>query len=343
MRPMTHTLAKQLLPIADKPVLIFALESIAAAGIKDVGIVVGETGAQIRSVVGDGSSFGLDITYIPQSKPHGLAHAVSISEDWLGDDDFLMYLGDNFLSDGVTPFVKKFEEERPDAQLLLTRVPNPECFGVADIDDDGRLVGLVEKPEFPKTDLILAGVYVFTSAVHRAIRHIRPSWRGELEITDAVQWLIDAGYEVGVQAVTGYWKDTGSVDDLLEVNRVVLEGVAAKVEGDVDEASAITGRVDIAAGATVRNSKIVGPVIIMSGVEICDSHVGPFTSIGRDCRISGSEIECSIVLADTRIEGVNRVENSFIGRHVEVTAPSSASNSYRFVLGDNTRMQIGRP
>jgi glucose-1-phosphate thymidylyltransferase len=340
---MTHTSAKQLLPVANKPVLFFALESIADAGLKDIGIVVGETGPQIRKAVGDGSAFGLDITYIPQEKPLGLAHAVMTASDWLGDDDFLMYLGDNFLSEGITPFVEEFREKLPDAQVMLTRVHNPESFGVADLDDTGRLVRLVEKPRSPKSDLALVGVYLFTPVVHEAIRHIRPSWRGELEITDAMQWLIDAGYDLVPHVVTGYWKDTGSVNDILEVNRLVLERLGPRVprvEGDVDPASEVVGRVEIAAGARVRNSKIVGPATISSGTEISQSYVGPFTSIGENCQISGSEIEFSIVLPETRIDGVCRVEKSFIGRNVEVAAPTPAPNIYQFILGDHSRMQI---
>jgi len=255
---MTHTCAKQLLPVANKPVLFYALESIAAAGLRDVGIVVGDSGSQIRRAVGDGSAFGLDITYIQQTEPLGLAHAVLSARDWLGDDDFLMYLGDIFLGEGITSFVKEFQEQRPDAQVQLTRVPNPECFGVADVDDKGRLVRLVEKPRFPESNLILTGIWAFTPVVYEALTHIRPSWRGELEITDTLQWLIDAGYHLGVNFVTGYWKDTGSVNDILEVNRLVLEGLSLRVEGDVDDASEIVGDVEIAAGAKVRNSKIYG-------------------------------------------------------------------------------------
>lgn len=341
MRPMTHTSAKQLLPVANKPVLFFALESIAAAGIKDVGIVIGETGPQIRQAVGDGSAFGLSVTYISQDKPLGLAHAVLIAQDWLGDDDFVMYLGDNFLGGGIVQFVDKFRAEQPDAQILLTKVPDPRSFGVAELDDGGRLIGLEEKPKFPKTDLAVAGIYLFTPVVHEAVRRISPSWRGELEISDAVQWLIDAGYHVGTQVVSGYWKDTGSVADMLEVNRLVLDRLRARVDGDVDDVSEITGKVEITAGAKVRNSKITGPALISSGAEIFQSYVGPFTSIGENCRIRGSEIESSIVLPGTSIDGIHRVAESFIGRDVEVAAPASVSSTYRFVLGDHTKMRIG--
>jgi glucose-1-phosphate thymidylyltransferase len=343
MRPMTHTTAKQLLPVANKPVIFYALESIAAAGLADVGIVVGETGSQIRSAVGDGSAFGLDITYIQQTKPLGLAHAILTAKDWLGDDDFLMYLGDIFLGEGVTSFVKEFKEERPDAQIPLTRVPNPECFGVAELDGRGRLVRIVEKPKLPKSDLVFTGVCLFTPVVHDAVRSIRPSRRGELEITDALQWLIDAGYHLGVDVVTGYWKDTGSVSDILDVNRLVLEGLWPRLDGDVDKVSEIVGRVEIAAGAKVRNSKIVGPAIIGSGAEISQSYVGPFTAIGEDCRIGASEIEFSIVLPGTSIDGVRRVERSFIGRNAEVGGPPSVPDLYQFILGDHSRMLISQP
>jgi glucose-1-phosphate thymidylyltransferase len=340
MRPMTHTCAKQLLPVANKPILFFALESIAAAGLRDVGIVVGDTGSQIRRAVGDGSTFGLEVTYIQQTEPLGLAHAVLTAQGWLGDDDFLMYLGDIFLGGGITSFVKEFREERNDARVSLTRVPNPECFGVAELDDTGRLVRLVEKPKVPASDLVLSGVFLFTPVVHEAVAHIRPSRRGELEITDAVQWLIDAGYHLGIDIVSDYWKDTGTMNDILEVNRLILRELSPRIEGDVDDASEIVGRVEIAAGAKVRNSRIIGPAIIASGVELCHSHVGPFTSIGENCRIAGSEIEFSIILPDTSVAGVRRVERSLIGRNAEVTCSTSVASVYRFILGDHNKMQI---
>lgn len=343
MRPMTHTSAKQLLPVANKPVIFYILESIAAAGIKDVGIVVGATGEQIRSAVGDGSAFGLDIIYIEQPEPLGLAHAVLISQEWLGDDDFLMYLGDNFLSDGVAAYVQNFQDEPSDAWILLTHSDDPQSFGVAELDEAGRVIGLEEKPDFPKTDLILVGLYIFTPLVHEAIRHISPSRRGELEITDAIQWLLAGGRDVGAEVLTGYWKDTGSVHDILDVNRMLLERLATRVEGDVDDASEIVGQVEIAAGVTVRNSRIVGPAAIRAGARIFDSYVGPFTSIGENCHISGSEIEFSIVLSDSTMHGVQRVEKSFIGRNTELAASSPESGVYRFVLGDHSKMQIGRP
>jgi glucose-1-phosphate thymidylyltransferase len=342
MRPMTHTSAKQLLPVGNKPVLFFALESIAAAGLTDVGVVIGDTGAQIRRAVGDGSAFGLDITYIQQTRPLGLAHAVLSARDWLGDDDFLMYLGDIFLSDGVSSLVKQFRAGRPDVQISLTRAPNPECFGVADLDADGRLVRLVEKPKRPSSDLVYTGVCVFAPVVHEAIATLRPSRRGELEIVDAMQSLIDAGRRVDVSVATGYWKDTGSVTEILDVNRMVLEGIRPRVEGDVDDASQIVGRVEIAAGAKVRDSKIVGPALITAGTEISQSYVGPATSIGENCRISGSEIEFSILLSGASIDGVRRVQKSFIGCNAVLTGPTVVPGVYQFVLGDHSSMQISQ-
>ncbi|MFH8768876.1 glucose-1-phosphate thymidylyltransferase [Streptomyces sp. NPDC017958] len=340
LRPITHTSAKQLVPVANKPVLFYVLEAIADAGIRDVGIVVGETADEIRAAVDEGGFDGLRITYLPQEAPLGLAHAVRIARDFLGDDDFVMYLGDNFIVGGITGLVEQFRTGRPDAQILLTRVPDPTAFGVAELDERGRVVGLVEKPAEPKSDLALVGVYLFTPAIHEAVAAIAPSGRGELEITDAIQWLIDRRCDVRSTTISGYWKDTGNVGDMLEVNRTVLETIEPMVAGDVDEATEIVGRVRIADGATVRGSRIVGPVIIASGVEISGSYVGPFTSISERCRIEDSEIEFSIVLPGSSITGVRRVEASLIGRNVEVTPAPRAPAAHRLILGDHSKVQI---
>ncbi|MFG2119769.1 glucose-1-phosphate thymidylyltransferase [Streptomyces sp. NPDC048710] len=340
LRPITHTSAKQLVPVANKPVLFYVLEAIADAGIRDVGIVVGETADEIRAAVDEGGFDGLRITYLPQEAPLGLAHAVRIARDFLGDDDFVMYLGDNFIVGGITGLVEEFRTGRPDAQILLTRVPDPTAFGVAELDERGRVVGLVEKPAEPKSDLALVGVYLFTPAIHEAVAAIAPSGRGELEITDAIQWLIDRRCDVRSTTISGYWKDTGNVGDMLEVNRTVLETIEPMVAGDVDEATEIVGRVRIADGATVRGSRIVGPVIIASGVEISGSYVGPFTSISERCRIEDSEIEFSIVLPGSSITGVRRVEASLIGRNVEVTPAPRAPAAHRLILGDHSKVQI---
>ncbi|MFJ5775474.1 glucose-1-phosphate thymidylyltransferase [Streptomyces sp. NPDC093094] len=340
LRPITHTSAKQLVPVANKPVLFYGLESIAAAGITDVGLVVGDTAEEIQEAVGDGSKFGLEITYIPQERPLGLAHAVLISRDFLGDDDFVMYLGDNFIVGGITGLVEEFRGSRPDAQILLTRVADPRAFGVAELGPDGQVVGLEEKPERPKSDLALVGVYLFTPAVHDAVRAIGPSWRGELEITHALQHLLDSGAQVHSTVIHGYWKDTGNVVDMLEVNRTVLESLERRIDGEVDEASETIGRVVIEEGARVLGSRIVGPVVIASGTVVTDSYVGPFTSVAENCRITDSELEFSIVLRDSSIDGVGRIENSLIGRHVEVTPAPSVPSAHRLVLGDHSKVQI---
>ncbi|MEU9594727.1 glucose-1-phosphate thymidylyltransferase [Streptomyces sp. NPDC048219] len=340
LRPLTHTSAKQLVPVANKPVLFYGLEAIADAGVTEVGIVVGDTAAEIRQAVGDGSKFGLTVTYLPQEAPLGLAHAVLIAQEFLGDDDFVMYLGDNFIVGGISSIVDDFRAQRPDAQILLTRVSDPRAFGVAELGPDNNVIGLEEKPATPKSDLALVGVYLFTSAVHRAVRAIKPSWRGELEITHALQWLIDHGHDVRSTTVSGYWKDTGNVTDMLEVNRSVLESAEPRIEGDVDEASEIIGRVRIAEGAKVTASRIVGPAVIGAGTVICSSYVGPFTSISNDCDITDSEIEFSIVLDNSSVRGARRVEASIIGRNVEVTPAPRAPAAHRLILGDHSKVQI---
>ncbi|MET9931851.1 MULTISPECIES: glucose-1-phosphate thymidylyltransferase [unclassified Streptomyces] len=340
LRPITHTSAKQLVPVANKPVLFYGLEAIADAGITEVGIIVGDTAQEIHEAVGDGAKLGLDVTYIPQRAPLGLAHAVLIAREFLGDDDFVMYLGDNFIVGGISELVEEFRTERPDARILLTHVPNPGAFGVAELDAGGRVIGLEEKPARPRSDLALVGVYLFTAAVHEAVRAIEPSWRDELEITHAIQWLIDTGRDVQATTISGYWKDTGNVTDMLEVNRSVLERVDPLVEGSVDEASEVIGRVRVDAGARVTRSRIVGPAIIGPGAVITDSYVGPFTSVSENCLIEDCEIEYSIVLQSASVKGVRRVEASLIGRHVEVTPAPRNPAAHRLVLGDHSKVQI---
>ena len=339
LRPITHTYAKQLLPVANKPVLFYGLEDIRGAGITDVGIVVGDTAPAIEEAVGDGSAFGLTATYLRQDAPRGLAHAVSVARDFLADDDFVMYLGDNFIVGGITGLVEEFRSSRPDAQIMLTSVPDPRQFGVAELDTAGGVVGLEEKPQHPKSDLALVGVYIFTPAVHEAVSQLAPSWRGELEITEAIQWLIDQGRKVRSTTITGYWKDTGNVADMLEVNRMVLETIDPQVRGTV-EASELIGRVIVEAGAQVSRSRIVGPVIIGTGTRVSGSYVGPFTSVAQDCSITDSEIEYSIVLRGALIQGVRRIEASLIGHDVEVTPSPNVPRAHRLILGDHSKVQI---
>ena len=340
LRPITHTSAKQLVPVANKPVLFYGLEAIAAAGIRDIGIVVGDTHAEIEAAVGDGSAFGLKVTYLRQEAPLGLAHAVLIARDYLGDDDFVMYLGDNFIVGGISGIVDRFAQDRPAAQIMLTRVGDPTQFGVAELDPAGRVIGLEEKPREPKSDLALVGVYLFSPAIHEAVAGLEPSWRGELEITDAIQWLIKAGLPVESAVISGYWKDTGNVTDMLEVNRLVLESLEPRTDGRVDHVSELIGRVVIEPGAVVERSRIVGPAIIGVGALIADSYVGPFTSIAAGCAVEASEIEYSIVLPRASIRGVRRIESSLIGHDVEVTPAPNTLRAHRLVLGDHSKVQI---
>lgn len=340
LRPITHTSAKQLVPVANKPVLFYGLEAIRDAGVTEVGVVVGDTEDEIRAAVGDGSRFGLNVTYLRQEAPLGLAHCVHIAREFLGDDDFVVYLGDNFIVGGITPLVDEFRAGDMDAQILLTHVPDPTQFGVAELDEAGRVVGLEEKPKDPKSDLALVGVYMFRPVVHDAVRAITPSGRGELEITDAIAWLIDGGREVRSHRVSGYWKDTGRVEDMLECNRTVLETFEPAVRGVVDTESELVGRVVVEPGAQVVRSVVRGPAVIGSGTRIVDSYVGPYTSVAHDCLVQDTEIEYSIVLSDATIRGVSRVEHSLIGREVEVVPSPRMPRAHRLVLGDHSRVQI---
>jgi glucose-1-phosphate thymidylyltransferase len=340
LRPITHTSAKQLVPVANKPVLFYGLEAIGDAGITDVGIVVGETADEIKDAVGDGSAFGIRATYIHQEAPLGLAHGVLVARDFLGDDDFVMYLGDNFIVGGINGLIEEFRAARPHAQIMLTEVSDPRSFGVAELNEAGQVIGLEEKPAQPKSNLALVGVYMFTPAVHEAVDSLRPSWRGELEITEAIQWLIDHGKAVRSTTITGYWKDTGNVTDMLEVNRLVLESAEAGQLGVVEDDCEIIGRVVVEPGAQVSGSRVVGPVIIGSGSKITGSYIGPFTSISDECVVDDSEIEYSIVLRGASIRGVRRIEASIIGRHAEVTPAPRVPKAHRLVLGDHSKVQI---
>jgi glucose-1-phosphate thymidylyltransferase len=341
LRPMTYTSAKQLLPVGNKPVLFYGLEAIRDAGIIDVGIVVGDTAAAIRSAVGDGRSFGLNVTYIKQEAPLGLAHAVLVAHDFLGDEDFVMYLGDCFIVGGIAELVEEFRVLRPDAQVLLAAVHDPRQFGVAEFDDTGQVIGLEEKPDRPKSDRALAGVYLFTPAIHQSVDRLQPSRRGELEITEAIEWLIRSGRKVAATIVSGYWKDTGTVADLLEANRMVLEGIQPRLVGAVDPDSELIGRVVVEAGAKVTGSRIVGPAIIGADTVVSESYIGPFTSVAPGCAIADSEIEYSILMRGASVRGVRRIEASLIGHDVEVTPAPRAPKAYRLVLGDRSQVQIG--
>ena len=340
LRPLTYTSAKQLVPVANKPVLFYGIESLAAAGIREIGIVVGDTQAEIRAAVGHGAAWGVKVTYIEQDAPRGLAHAVLISEKFIDGDPFVMYLGDNLLNKGIGGFVDEFVRERPAAQILLARVPDPQMFGVAELEN-GRVVRLVEKPKEPKSDLALVGVYMFSPAVFGAVKAIRPSFRDELEITDAIQHLIDHGHEVRPHIVDGWWKDTGKLEDMLEANRLILDTIARRIDGSVDEGSRIEGKVIIEAGAVVEHSVVRGPAIIGAGARVIHAYVGPFTSIMNDAEIRESEIEHSIVLEGSTISNLaNRVEDSLIGKNVRIYRLPVKPSAYRFMLGDNSEIGI---
>jgi len=340
LRPLTYTSAKQLVPVANKPVLFYGIEALAEAGIREIGIVVGDTQAEIRAAVGDGSAWGVSITYIEQDAPRGLAHAVLISEPFLGDEPFVMYLGDNLLNKGITTFVDEFVREKPVAQILLARVPDPQMFGVAELSE-GRVIGLVEKPAEPKSDLALVRVYMFSAAVFDAVKSIRPSFRNELEITDAIQHMIDRGLEVRPHIVDGWWKDTGKLEDMLEANRLILDRIERRVDGTVDAESRVEGKVIVEAGAVIENSVVRGPAVIGARAKIVNAYVGPFTSIMSDAEVRDSEIEHSIVLEGSRISNLaTRIEDSLIGKNVRIYRLPVKPSAYRFMLGDNSEVGI---
>ncbi len=345
LRPITHTSAKQLVPVANKPILFYGIEAMAAAGIKEIGIIVGDTRAEVMATVGDGSQFGVQVTYIPQDQPLGLAHCVLIAHEFLGDDDFVMYLGDNLLEQDLGAFVHAFEAARstdspPTAQILLKKVPDPHRFGIASLDAAGNVVHLVEKPADPPSDLALVGVYLFDSTIHLAVSSIDPSPRGELEITDAIQWLIDHGYRVRCELLTGWWIDTGKLTPLLEANRLLLEKIELRIDGSVDAASTIDGRVIIEAGAVVTNSTIRGPVAIASGARITDSFIGPFTAIGVDCEVTNSEVEHSVIMTRSTITDIPRLEDSLIGKEAVVNRTQIRPRALRLMVGDHCQIDV---
>jgi glucose-1-phosphate thymidylyltransferase len=335
LRPITYTSAKQLVPVANKPILFYGIEALAACGIRDIGIVVGDTHQEIRDAVGDGSRFGIHVTYLQQEAPLGLAHAVLISEAFMAGEPFVMYLGDNLVREPLRPMVERFAADRPSAQIFLASVPNPQQFGVAELDGD-RVVRLIEKPRRPPSDLALVGVYMFDRSVFEAVKAIRPSARGELEITDAIQWLIDAGRTVRPYVITGWWKDTGKLEDMLEANRIILDGLESCVEGVV-ERSDVVGQVVIEPGAKVVESTIRGPAIIGRGALIEHAYIGPFTSIGDGVVVRSSEIEHSIVLEGSSITEVGgRIESSLIGRNVSIHRSDAKPRSYKLMIGDQS-------
>ena len=339
LRPITHTSAKQLVPVANRPVLFYGLDALRDAGVTDVGIVVGDTHAEIEAAVGDGSALGIRVTYIRQEAPLGLAHAVLTAKEFVGDDDFVMYLGDNLVLEGINRFVAAYQEHRPDAQIFLVKVPEPERFGVAVLEGD-RVVRLVEKPKEHLSDLALAGIYIFNSSIFRAASSIDPSWRGELEITDSIQYLVDHGYTVRAELISGWWKDTGKLADLLEANRILLDQRHRRVEGNVDEASHIVGEVIVEPGATVQESVIRGPAVVGKDAVIARSIIGPYVSVHDGSRVEDSEVANSIIMGGCVISEVRRMSDSLLGESVRITKDDGRPAVFQFMLGDSSVIRI---
>jgi len=338
--PLTYTCAKQLVPVANKPVLFRVIEAIKEAGIMDIGIVVGDTAAEIKEAVGDGARWDVKITYIQQEAPLGLAHGVKIAQDFLKQERFVMFLGDNVIQGGISSLIKQFEECDYNCQIVLTRVASPQQYGVA-VLKNGCVVRLVEKPRDPPSDLALVGIYLFDHHIFEAVNNIRPSWRNELEITDAIQYLVDHGYKVYPYIHTGWWIDTGAPGDMLDANRLVLDELEPKVEGYVDRASKLIGKVTIQKGAEVIGSVVRGPAIIGEETRIVNSYIGPFTSVYHHVVVEKSEIEHSIVLEYSRIVDIpQRIESSLIGRNVEILRSPLLPKAYKMTLGDNSRVGL---
>jgi glucose-1-phosphate thymidylyltransferase len=339
LRPITHTSAKQLVPVANKPILFYGLEAMREAGITEVAIVVGDTHAEVEAAVGDGSPWGLRVTYLRQKAPLGLAHAVLIAEDYLGAEPFVMYLGDNLLKDGIVPFVERFTQGAPDAMILLQHVADPQSYGVAEIAD-GVVVRLVEKPAAPRSDLALVGVYLFTAQIFESVKAITPSPRGELEITDAIQHMVDRGLQVQSHVVTGWWKDTGRLEDMLEANRLILGGLVRDVRGETVDCL-IEGPVAIEAGSHLTRCTVRGPVTIGHGCTLTDAFIGPYTAIYHGVTVDHAEIEHSIILANSRISGLKaRLCDSLIGNDVTICHAEGRPAAYRFMVGDSSRIGV---
>jgi glucose-1-phosphate thymidylyltransferase len=340
LRPITHTQNKHLIPIANKPILHYALEAATQAGIHEIGIVHNADSDEVPRAIGDGSQWGAKISYIPQESPGGLAQVVALAEDFIGKDPFVFYLGDNMVVGGIRRFIDEFQKSNCNCFLTLAKVRDPERFGVPEIKN-GRIVSVEEKPQRPKSQYAVAGIYLYDRHIFEAVKSIRPSARGELEISDAHQYLIDRGYEVGYTEITGWWKDTGKPSDLLEANRLVLDNMPGKIEGEVDAQSVVAGKVVLGKGSRVVNSVIRGPAMIGQNCLIEDSFIGPFTSIGNDTTVRKSEVEYSIVLKECKIINVGiRLEGSILGNDVEVVEASGKPRVHRFMIGDQSRVEV---
>ncbi len=340
LRPLTYTGAKQLIPIANKPIIFYGIDALVRTGIKEVGIIVGDTREEVMQTVGNGDRWGIRIEYITQDAPLGLAHAIKIARRFLEDGPFIMYLGDNILKDNLGSLVSQFEKDSPNALILLTEVKNPQEFGVAVVDNAGAVKKLIEKPKEPPSNLALVGVYLFDHKIFTAIENIKPSWRNELEITDAIQWLLDNGHRVESQTVKGWWKDTGKPEDIIEANLLILQDLQPDNEGKVVD-STLNGKIRIAKGTVVENSIIRGPAIIGEQSRIVRSYIGPFSSIGNNVTVENSEIECSVVMDGAAITNLEkRIDRSILGRNVVINQISESPRTHKFILGDQSYVQI---
>ena len=340
LRPITHTQNKHLIPIANKPILSYALEYVKEAGIREVGIITNKDSSEVSNVYGDGRQMGLSITYIPQEKPSGLADCVRIAEPFLGDEPFIFYLGDNIIVGGIKRFVNEFNVNKSNCHLVLAKVPDPERFGVPEIRDN-RIVRIDEKPKQPRSDYAVTGIYIYDSSIFKAVNSIKPSARGELEISDAHQFLIEEGLAITYSEITGWWKDTGKPNDLLEANRLVLDNINTNISGTVDKQSQISGRVIIKEGCEIQNSNIRGPVIIGAGTKIINAYIGPYTSIEQNCKVKNSEIEYSIISEECEIMDQKiRIEASLLGKDVKIIEAKSKPFTNRFIIGDQSFVEI---
>jgi glucose-1-phosphate thymidylyltransferase len=339
--PLTYSNAKQLIPLANKPILFRVIEAIRDAGINEIGIVVGSTAKRIKDAVGSGDRWGVEITYISQEQPLGLAHAVKVSEDFLGDDRFVMFLGDNVIEGGISPLIAQFADSEWNSQIVLTQIEHPEQYGVAELGEDGRIVRLVEKPKVPPSDLALVGIYMFDNNIFKAVKAIKPSWRGELEITDAIQWLVDQQYSVHPYVHRGWWIDTGAPGDLLEANDLVLEEIEYGIDGYVDRESSVGRRVKIERGAEIINSVVRGPSIIGENARIVNSYIGPFTSVNHGVLIEDSEIEHSVILENSHVKDIGtRIQDSLIGRDVTISRSPFKPKALKLTLADHSKVGI---
>ena len=340
LRPITFSQQKQLIPVANKPILFYAIEDVIEAGIKDIGIIVGPNKEQVMETVNN-ANFDAEIIFIEQDAPRGLAHTVLISEEFISDEPFVMYLGDNILKEGIIKHAENFRKKKLDASIMLTGVNNPEEFGVAELREDGGVKQLIEKPEKPPSNLALVGIYFFNHPIHEAVKKIKPSWRNELEITDAIQWLIDSGYEVAASVVNGWWKDTGKPDDILDANRLILDDLTTKIKTKEEVKGEIRGRVAIDTGTKIDESSVIkGPVVIGMGCVIEDSYIGPYTSIGNNCEIKNSEVEDSIVMDSAKLINAGNIVDSMIGRGAVIEKNKNLPKGNKLVIGDNSWVRI---